>query len=126
MSAADRSAIPGSPPLRGTAARVAIVGGGYAGMAAATELARGGVPVTVFEAARVLGGRARRVDIDAARLDNGLHILLGAYRETQRLVELVTLPGDTTGLLRLPLQLTIHPEFELRTPRLPAPLHLLS
>ena len=105
-------------------ARVAVIGGGYAGMAAATELARCGMPVTVFEAARVLGGRARRVETDGARLDNGMHILLGAYRETLRLIDLVKEPGAPSGLLRLPLELTIHPAFRLRAPRLPAPLHL--
>jgi squalene-associated FAD-dependent desaturase len=105
-------------------ARVAIIGGGYAGMAAAVELADRGVPVTVFEAARVLGGRARRVETDRAQLDNGLHILLGAYRETLRLIERVKGPGESTGLLRLPLELNIHPDFRLRPPRVPAPLHL--
>jgi squalene-associated FAD-dependent desaturase len=106
--------------------RVAIVGGGYAGMAAATEIARAGLPVTVFEAARILGGRARRVETGVARLDNGLHILLGAYRETLRLIEHVKEPGEPAGLLRLPLQLTIHPGFRLRAPHLIAPLHLLA
>src|SRR5579872_7056710 len=110
----------------GHSAHVAIVGGGYAGMAAATEIARAGLPVTVFEAARVLGGRARRVETDAARLDNGLHILLGAYRETLRLIDIVRKPGEAAGLLRLPLELTIHPAFRLRAPRLLAPLHLLG
>jgi len=105
---------------------VAVIGGGYAGMAAAVELARGSIPVTVFEAGRVLGGRARRVDIGGKRLDNGLHILLGAYRETLRLIDLVTDPGEPSGLLRLPLELTIHPAFRLRAARLPAPLHLFS
>ena len=105
---------------------VAIIGGGYAGMAAAVQLAQGGKPVTVFEAGRVLGGRARRVEIDGAPLDNGLHILLGAYRETLRLIDLVKEPGEAAGLLRLPLELTIHPAFRLRTARLPAPLHLLT
>jgi squalene-associated FAD-dependent desaturase len=107
-------------------ARVAVIGGGYAGMASAAELARNGVPVTVFETSRVLGGRARRVEIDGKRLDNGLHILLGAYRETLRLIELVKDPGEPSGLLRLPLELTIHPAFRLRTAHLPAPLHLFS
>jgi len=58
---------------------VAIVGGGYAGMAAAVTLAKRNVPVSVFEAASVLGGRARRVDYRDVALDNGLHILIGAY-----------------------------------------------
>ena len=69
--------------------QVAIVGGGYAGMAAAATLAERNVPVTVFEAARQLGGRARRVDHQGTALDNGLHILLGAYTDTLRLIRLV-------------------------------------
>jgi squalene-associated FAD-dependent desaturase len=116
----------GHPSHGNAALRVAVIGGGYAGMAAATELARCGVPVMVFEAARVLGGRARRVETEGMRLDNGLHILLGAYRETLRLINLVTDSGEPTGLLRLPLELTIHPGFRLRAPLLPAPLHLFS
>ena len=114
------------PSLGNAHPRVAIIGGGYAGMAAAVELARNAVPVTVFEASGVLGGRARRVDHDRVRLDNGLHILLGAYRETLRLIDLVKHPGEPTGLLRLPLELAIHPVFRLRAARLPAPLHLFS
>ncbi len=110
----------------GKPARVAVIGGGYAGMAAAAELACHDVPVTVFEAGRVPGGRARRVETDGKRLDNGLHILLGAYRETLRLIELVKDPGESLGLLRLPLELILHPAFHLRAARLPAPLHLLS
>ncbi len=106
--------------------RVAIVGGGYAGMAAAVELARREVPVTVFEGARVLGGRARRVELDGKSLDNGLHILLGAYRETLRLIDMVKEADEPDGLLRLPLELTLHPHFAMKAPQLPAPLHLLG
>ena len=114
------------PSLGNAHPHVAIIGGGYAGMAAAVELARNAVPVTVFEASGVLGGRARRVDHDGVRLDNGLHILLGAYRETLRLIDLVKHPGEPAGLLRLPLELIIHPVFRLRAAHLPAPLHLFS
>lgn len=39
----------------------AIIGGGYAGMVAAVTLAQHGIPVTVFESAKQLGGRARGV-----------------------------------------------------------------
>jgi squalene-associated FAD-dependent desaturase len=109
-----------------TRPRVAIVGGGYAGLAAATELARRDIPVTVFEAARTLGGRARRVEIHGVPLDNGLHILIGAYRETLRLIELTRRPQEAQGLIRLPLELSVHPHFRLRAPRLPAPLHLAA
>ena len=49
--------------------RVAIVGGGWAGLAAAVELADAGNSVTVIEAAKQLGGRARSVDLRGLRLD---------------------------------------------------------
>lgn len=101
---------------------VAIIGGGYAGMAAAVELAAHDIPVTVFEAAPALGGRARRVTINDTALDNGLHILIGAYSETLRLIEKVAPKRD--HFLRLPLTLNIHQRFSLRAPKLPAPLHL--
>ena len=68
---------------------VAVVGGGWAGLAAAVTLAERGVPVTVFEASRSLGGRARRVSIGGVDLDNGQHVLIGAYRETLRLMRKV-------------------------------------
>ena len=105
--------------------RVAVVGGGYAGMAAAVELAARGIAVTVFEAARQLGGRARRVEHRGTALDNGLHILIGAYRETLRLIRLVN-PAHASALLRLPFEWNVHREFRLAAGRLPAPLHMLS
>jgi hydroxysqualene dehydroxylase len=105
-------------------AHVAIIGGGWAGMAAAVELAAQDVRVTVFEAAKTLGGRARRVEIDGLALDNGLHILLGAYGETLRLIDKVRMPGQPLGLRRLPLRLRVEPDFDLQTRRLPAPFHL--
>jgi predicted NAD/FAD-binding protein len=104
---------------------VAVVGGGYAGMAAAATLAGRGIPVTVFEAARQLGGRARRIDYREVALDNGLHILIGAYTETLRLIALVN-PAHADALLRLPLEWHVQGEFHLRAARLPAPLHLLT
>jgi squalene-associated FAD-dependent desaturase len=105
-----------------TAKTVAVIGGGYAGMAAAVELAGRGVPVTVFEAAPALGGRARRVTVNETALDNGLHILIGAYSETLRLIDKVAPKRDS--FLRLPLDLQIHNQFHLRAPKLPAPLHV--
>jgi squalene-associated FAD-dependent desaturase len=104
---------------------VAVIGGGYAGMAAAVELAARGTPVTVFESARQLGGRARGVQHDGTQLDNGQHLLLGCYHDTLRLIEQVG--GDIKqDFLHLPLQLDLHGHLDLRAPRLPAPLHLLA
>ncbi len=107
------------------ATHVAIIGGGYAGMAAAVTLAEQHVPVTVYEASTVLGGRARRVEINGVTLDNGLHILIGAYRETLRLIATVH-PSPANALLRLPLDWYVHGHLHLRAPRLPAPLHLAA
>lgn len=103
---------------------IAVIGGGYAGMAAAVELAARGISVTVYESAKQLGGRARGVRYNDTQLDNGQHLLLGCYRETLRLITLVG--GDVErDFLRLPLQLDLHQQFSLKAPRLPAPLHLL-
>ena len=104
--------------------RVAIIGAGWSGLAAAVTLAERGVPVTVFEASRSLGGRARRVSIDGVDLDNGQHILIGAYRETLRMMRTVGADPDEL-LLRLPLELRFADGFHLRAPRLPYPLNLL-
>jgi squalene-associated FAD-dependent desaturase len=105
--------------------RVAVIGAGWAGLAAAVTLAERGVPVTVFEASRSLGGRARRVSIDGVDLDNGQHVLIGAYRETLRLMRLVGADPDEL-LIRLPLELRYADDFHLRAPRLPYPLNLLG
>ncbi|MFZ5524247.1 MAG: hydroxysqualene dehydroxylase HpnE [Pseudomonadota bacterium] len=103
---------------------VAVIGGGYAGMAAAVALAGRGIPVTVFESAQQLGGRARGITYQDTQLDNGQHLLLGCYRQTLRMIEQVG--GDIErDFLRLPLQLELHDEFSLKAPHLPAPLHLL-
>jgi squalene-associated FAD-dependent desaturase len=103
----------------------AIIGGGYAGMAAAVTLAEHNIPVTIFESARQLGGRARGVVQHDTQLDNGQHILLGCYRHTLGLIEQVG-GNIKQDFQRLPLQLTLHKRFELKAPRLPAPLHLLT
>lgn len=102
---------------------VAVIGGGYAGMAAALTLAERGIPVTVYESARELGGRARRVVVNGVALDNGLHILIGAYRETLRLLRAVH-PDVDAALTRLPLDWHVHRRFRLKAAPLPAPLHL--
>ena len=78
---------------------VAVIGGGYAGMAAAVTLAQHGVKVTVYEAGGVLGGRARQLShaqLDTP-LDNGQHLLLGAYQTTLALARLVN-PNTTIWL----------------------------
>lgn len=104
---------------------VAVIGGGYAGMAAAVTLGHAGVGVTVYEAAPQLGGRARRVVVNDTALDNGCHILLGAYTETLGLIERVH-PEPAAALVRLPLEWRIHRRFHLKARALPAPLNLAA
>ncbi len=104
---------------------VTIIGAGWAGLTAACELAAQGTRVTVFEAGPNPGGRARGFARNGLQLDNGQHILLGAYRETLRLMRQVGLREDDI-LLRLPLRLYFPHHLDLDTPRLPAPLHLLA
>ncbi len=104
--------------------RVAIVGAGYAGMACAVALADRGVPVTVFESGPVPGGRARRVVAQGEALDNGQHILIGAYAELFGLMQRVGVPSE--ALLRMPLELRYARGFALRALWLPPPLDLLG
>jgi len=104
------------------APHVGIIGGGYAGLACAVELLRRGARVTVFEGSRVLGGRARLVEKDDFRVDNGQHLLLGAYTETLSLLRIV---GVKPAIFdSRPLDLNYPGQLRLRAARLPAPWHL--
>ena len=105
--------------------RVAVVGAGWAGCTAAVELARRGHGVTLFESARTLGGRARAVEFNSKVLDNGQHILLGAYSQTLALMKRVGVDAST-ALLRLPLQMRypFDTGMDFKAARLPAPLHV--
>ena len=84
--------------------RVAVVGAGWAGLAAAVALVQAGRAVTVFEMASRPGGRARQVQTAGGPFDNGQHILIGAYTHTLALMRQVGADPDTL-LLRRPLAL---------------------
>lgn len=106
-----------------------VVGGGWSGLAAAVELARRSLPVTLIEAANDPGGRARTITHRGEALDNGQHLLIGACTNVLELIRMLDL--DEAALFkRRPLELRIcdraHPELRLRLPRLPAPLHLVA
>jgi len=106
-------------------ARVAIIGAGYAGMAAAVTLAEQAVPATVFESGPVPGGRARRVRIRGTTFDNGQHLLVGAYVELFRLMRTVGVAEN--AVLRRPLELCYARDlFSLHVPNLPGSLGLLT
>lgn len=105
-----------------------IVGGGWSGLAAAVRLLEQGESIHLVESAKQLGGRARNVVWNAQTIDNGQHLLIGAYQRTLNLLH--DLGADESTLFqRLPLNITIHhPHFDdlklADTPLLPWPLSL--
>jgi squalene-associated FAD-dependent desaturase len=103
--------------------KIAVVGAGWAGLAAVSQCLHHGMDVELFDAAHTPGGRARGVfDPQLGELDNGQHLLLGAYEQTLRLIER-DLGSDSLGcgLMRLPLWLkSSNGQFEMRAnPHLP-------
>jgi hydroxysqualene dehydroxylase len=76
--------------------QVAVVGAGWAGLAAAVHARLAGHDVAVFEMAGSLGGRARTVHLpEGPRVDNGQHILIGAYTHTLGLMQTLGVNLDT-------------------------------
>jgi squalene-associated FAD-dependent desaturase len=109
---------------------VVVVGGGFAGLSAATALASRRARVLVLEARPTLGGRASSFTDPATgeSVDNGQHIVAGAYHET---FEFLGRIGAMDGVRMQPaLELEIVDADGRRThfacPRLPSPLHLLA
>jgi hydroxysqualene dehydroxylase len=107
--------------------QLTIVGAGWAGLAAAVSATQAGWHVQLFEAANTAGGRARSLHQHFANkpLDNGQHILIGAYRDTLALMRTVGLAPDDL-LHRLPLDLRYANGDGLSLPNWPAPFNLLA
>jgi squalene-associated FAD-dependent desaturase len=109
---------------------VAIVGGGVAGLSAASALAERGARVLVVEARPALGGRVTSYTDPATgqRADNGQHVLMGCYDETFAFLRRV----GSSGLVYVQPQLSIDVQdavgeaSRLHCPDLPTPLHLLA
>ncbi|MHB8590845.1 MAG: hydroxysqualene dehydroxylase HpnE [Vulcanimicrobiaceae bacterium] len=110
------------------ARRVAVVGGGLAGLSAALELKEYGCRVEVFERSRLLGGRATSFEIDGCEVDNGQHVFLACCTEFVRFAERVGM-ADRLHLQRRFDALLLSRDgvtSRLRAAPLPAPLHLLA
>ncbi len=109
---------------------VTIIGGGWAGLAAAVELSKKNIPVTVYESAKQLGGRARSVKINHLAVDNGQHLMIGAYQQMLDLLKTINVI-EKDVFYRAPQQIKIinlktnETAFDLKLPKLPAPLNLL-
>jgi hydroxysqualene dehydroxylase len=113
----------------------AVVGGGWAGLAAASALISAGNNVHLFEMAPQLGGRARNAQFkpdhplpldEVLQVDNGQHLLMGAYSSTIELcLKLAGAPRFAAMFERMPVTLNNHAGLRIQAARhLPAPLHL--
>jgi len=109
---------------------VIVIGGGVAGLCAATALADQGVRVLVVEARPALGGRAssHRDPATGEIVDNGQHIFLGCYRESFAFLRRIG--AESAVRLQPSLEVPfVDPAgvwTKLSCPALPAPFHLLA
>ena len=107
--------------------KIAVVGAGWAGLSAAICATQAGHQVTLYEASRHWGGRARSLTLHGHKevtLDNGQHILIGAYHQTLRMMKTVGVQEES-AVWRLPLQLIKPDGTGLALKNLPFPLNLI-
>ncbi len=108
--------------------KVAVVGGGLAGLAAALECADAGAAVTLYEGRARLGGATFSVERDGRFIDNGQHIALRcctaylAFLERLGVAEALPLQPR----LRVPVLREGKRAAFITRNGLPAPLHLAS
>ena len=108
---------------------VAVIGGGFAGLKTAVDLADAGIQVSLIESKPTLGGRARSFQDPETGdvVDNGQHLFLSGYTHT--LDFLKRLGTDQQLIFQEDLKVTfVTPSGKSRTlhcPRLKNPWHLL-
>ena len=107
-------------------ARVVVVGGGFAGMAAACRLSGDGHSVTLLEASLRLGGRAASFERRGETLDDGQHVLLRACGAAQGFLERIGASDAVSFQESLAIPLLFDGERSvLRSWPLPGIAHLL-
>ncbi|MCP1659839.1 hydroxysqualene dehydroxylase HpnE [Neisseria perflava] len=107
--------------------KIAVIGAGWAGLSAAVQLVRR-ADVTLFEAGRQAGGRARTFGGSGhgfSFLDNGQHICIGAYHGVLSLLSHIGV-NEQDAFLRLPLQWYLHDGLQFQTASLPSPWHIAA
>ncbi|MBI3782714.1 MAG: FAD-dependent oxidoreductase [Deltaproteobacteria bacterium] len=117
-------------PVSGPRSHVVVIGGGFAGLAAAVDLASRGIKVTLLEARPRLGGRAYsfRDDETGAVVDNGQHAMMGCYHHTLAFLERIGAAGDVFRQANLCVEMKRGDGRggAIAAPRLPSPLHVTS
>lgn len=108
--------------------KVVVLGGGYAGLAAANELILRGHDVTLVESRALLGGRAHSfVDSKSGQtLDNGQHILMGCYHETLTFLRQLGVSERLYSPPTMQVPFVSEKGRSMLAATLPAPFHLLS
>jgi squalene-associated FAD-dependent desaturase len=113
-------------PDGGGGPRVAVIGGGVAGIAAALDCAQAGARVTLLEVRPRLGGAAYSFEREGLLMDNGQHVFLRCCTAYRTLLERI---GGESGVfvqprLQIPVLSPGRSPSTLRRSSLPAPLHL--
>ncbi len=110
--------------------QVIVIGGGFAGLSAAVELAAARTPVLLLEAKAMLGGRAcSRFDrVLGTWVDNGQHAMMGCYRETLAFLQRIGACGKLHRQANLRVDLLDRERrwWKLAAPPWPSPLHMVS
>jgi squalene-associated FAD-dependent desaturase len=106
--------------------RVAVVGGGLAGIAAALDLADAGAEVTLLEVRPRLGGAAYSTEREGLVVDNGQHVFLRCCTAYRALLARIGAAGDAPLQERLDIPVLAPGRRPARLWRtaLPAPAHL--
>jgi|SRR5690625_1721171 len=106
--------------------KIAVIGAGWAGAACAWQLEQDGHQVIVFDSAPQAGGRARQVQAPWGPIDNGQHLLLGAYQHTLDIMRRLGLDPEAR-FFRFELDIVqLDERFRLRYWPLPEPWHQLG
>lgn len=112
--------------------RIAVVGGGLAGLSAAVELKQRGFAVDLLERSRLLGGKATSFTVGDDEVDNGQHVYLACCTHFIDFVQQLddVLPAGKPALFlqeRFDALLLARdrPPARLRAVSLPAPWHLV-
>jgi len=106
--------------------RVAVVGGGLAGMAAALAAADGGAEVVVFERRPVLGGLTASIKHNGLFFDNGQHVFLRCCTAYRGFIDRIGATGQVflQDRLEVPVLAPGGARSSIKRSALPAPLHM--